>query len=270
MGPRPCVFTEIGIPYDMDNRDAYKTGNYTSQTLAMDANHFALEGSGAAGFTLWTYVPSNNHYWGDNWNGEDLSIYSVDDKQLPTSPEIDSASYNPDSPSYSEGRSSGATSVDPSMLKRTLSVDQMSTSRASSLKSEGVGLRAAEAYVRPTQVVTHGTVVSHGFDLKNCTFRLTLSAPSSTSEDAPTEVFLPEYHFPQGKTEVEVLGGKWKISVDGRPGASQQILRWWHAAGEQRLTVKGVRRRQGTPIGSKDEESYLDQCKETGKSCIVM
>ena len=58
MGVRPCVFTEIGIPYDMDDKHAYKTGNYSSQTRAMDANHFALEGSGAAGFALWTYVPS--------------------------------------------------------------------------------------------------------------------------------------------------------------------------------------------------------------------
>lgn len=62
MGERPCIFTEIGIPYDMDDKYAYKTGNYTSQTLAMDANHFALEGSGAAGFTLWTYVPSVSSY----------------------------------------------------------------------------------------------------------------------------------------------------------------------------------------------------------------
>ena len=56
MGIHPCLFTEIGIPYDMDDKQAYRTGDYTSQVLAMDANHFALEGSGAAGFTLWTYV----------------------------------------------------------------------------------------------------------------------------------------------------------------------------------------------------------------------
>lgn len=56
LGEHPCVFTEIGIPYDMDDKFAYKTGDYTSQSLAMDANHFAIEGSGVAGFTLWTYV----------------------------------------------------------------------------------------------------------------------------------------------------------------------------------------------------------------------
>ena len=56
MGNHPCVFTEIGIPYDMDNKHAYVTGDYSSQISAMDANHFGLEESNANGFTLWTYV----------------------------------------------------------------------------------------------------------------------------------------------------------------------------------------------------------------------
>jgi hypothetical protein len=58
MGVHPCVFTEIGIPYDMDDKYAYRTGNYSSQIAAMDANHFALEESNANGFALWTYVVS--------------------------------------------------------------------------------------------------------------------------------------------------------------------------------------------------------------------
>lgn len=73
MGLHPCVFTEIGIPYDMDDKYAYKTGDYTSQSSAMDANHFAIEGSGVNGFTLWTYtvmvstdlpVDLVSHLWG--------------------------------------------------------------------------------------------------------------------------------------------------------------------------------------------------------------
>jgi hypothetical protein len=56
MGVHPCIFTEIGIPYDMDDKYAYKTGNYSSQIAALDANHFALEESQANGFALWTYV----------------------------------------------------------------------------------------------------------------------------------------------------------------------------------------------------------------------
>lgn len=56
MGERPCIFTEIGIPYDMDDKYAYKSGNFSSQISALDANMFAIEGSGAAGFTLWVYM----------------------------------------------------------------------------------------------------------------------------------------------------------------------------------------------------------------------
>ena len=56
MGNHPTIITEIGIPYDMDDKYAYKTGDYTSQIHAMDANHFGIEGSGVNGFTLWVYV----------------------------------------------------------------------------------------------------------------------------------------------------------------------------------------------------------------------
>lgn len=55
-GEHPCVFTEIGIPYDMDDKYAYKTGDFSSQSSAMDANHFALEGCGANGYSLWVYM----------------------------------------------------------------------------------------------------------------------------------------------------------------------------------------------------------------------
>lgn len=55
MGNHPLIFTEIGIPYDMDGKYAYQTGDYSSQTSAMDANHFALEGSTSNGYTLWVY-----------------------------------------------------------------------------------------------------------------------------------------------------------------------------------------------------------------------
>ena len=56
MGNHPCVLTEFGIPFDMDDRHAYKTGDYTSQSSAMDANHFAIEGNLLGGYTLWLYT----------------------------------------------------------------------------------------------------------------------------------------------------------------------------------------------------------------------
>lgn len=59
----------------MDNKRAYHTDDYSSQTLALDANMSALERN-VLNFTLWNYCPDNSNEWGDNWNGEDLSIWS--------------------------------------------------------------------------------------------------------------------------------------------------------------------------------------------------
>lgn len=50
-------------------------GDYSSQIAAMDANMCALE-RGLLNFTIWNYCSDNSHKWGDQWNGEDLSIWS--------------------------------------------------------------------------------------------------------------------------------------------------------------------------------------------------
>ena len=56
LGNHPCIMTEFGIPYDMDDKHAYKTGDYTSQSSAMDANHYGVEASNLDGYTLWLYM----------------------------------------------------------------------------------------------------------------------------------------------------------------------------------------------------------------------
>ncbi|KIH89001.1 glycoside hydrolase family 5 [Sporothrix brasiliensis 5110] len=85
VGDHPCILTEFGIPYDMDDKHAYKTGDYSSQSAAMDANHYGVEGALMEGYTLWVYMTENDHLRGDQWNGEDLSIVSQDDSLLPVS-----------------------------------------------------------------------------------------------------------------------------------------------------------------------------------------
>lgn len=143
--------------------------------------------------------------------------------------------------------------------------DRMSSSRA---EGDVRGLRAAEAFIRPTPVAVHGDMSSYGFDLKTCTFKLALSAPSSTAEDAPTVCYLPEFHFPSGQSSVEVSGGKWTISSEESDGALQQTLRWWHAEGDQSMVVKGVVRKSGNALGSEEDEGYLQQCQK--QNCAVM
>ncbi|KAF1977274.1 glycosyl hydrolase-like protein [Bimuria novae-zelandiae CBS 107.79] len=269
MGIHPCLFSEIGVPYDMDDKYAYKTGNYSSQIAALDANHFALEQSRANGFALWCYTVNvcNNHFWGDQWNGEDLSIYSVDDKPVPNSgaftEEESRASLDITSPSYSRVQSTETLNVGPSNLSKAISVDHM-TSEAGN--GDVKGLRAAEAFIRPTAVSTHGDLVSYGFDLKSATFKLSLSAPSSTPDDAPTVIYLPAFHFPS--STVETSGGKWTIASEEDKGAVRQLLRWWHAEGDQSITVKGVVRKQGGALSSDEDEGYLQQCQRQG--CVVM
>jgi hypothetical protein len=137
------------------------------------------------------------------------------------------------------------------------------------------GYRAAEAYVRPVPVAIHGTIESYGFDLKNCIFSLELTAPSSTPADYPTEIFIPEFHFPHnnGQVHLEISGGKWEIRiVEDVEGARQQVLRWWHGEGEQKLKITGVRRKRGqiADSDSAGEESYLQAYWEMGKNCTVM
>lgn len=99
---------------------------------------------------------------------------------------------------------------------------------------------------------------------------MTLNCENPATEDTPTEIFLPEFHFPGEQSQVEVSGGKWTISVDDTDGAEGLIqrLRWWHGVGEQKLKVKGVQRRQGMALGKEEEEGYLDQCQQT--RCVVM
>ncbi|KAI9825315.1 MAG: hypothetical protein M1819_000561 [Sarea resinae] len=277
MGDHPCVFTEIGIPYDMDDKYAYRTGDYTSQTLAMDANHFAVEGSKVNGFTLWVYTAKNVHQWGDLWNGEDLSIFSLDDRLLPLSPSSASGddaslrSSDRNSPVFSQSRSSDSSNVNPTNVKETLSTSPMSpeASKATSELEDNPGFRAAEAFVRPSAVATAGKLKSYGFDLRNCKFSLSLSAPSATKEDAPTEIFLPEFHFPRDRSDIEVSNGHWTISLDDADGSPLQTLRWWHGEGDQTINIKGVQRRQGISLGKEEEEEgYLDQCQRS--RCAIM
>ena len=59
----------------MDDKIAYSSGDYSSQIKAMDANMSALERN-LLNFTLWTYCSDNCNKWGDQWNGEDLSLWS--------------------------------------------------------------------------------------------------------------------------------------------------------------------------------------------------
>jgi hypothetical protein len=73
MGDMPCLLGEFGLPFDMNGRRAYKTGDYRLHEEALDIYYNAIDRH-LLHSMIWQYCANNTHEWGDGWNGEDLSI----------------------------------------------------------------------------------------------------------------------------------------------------------------------------------------------------
>jgi hypothetical protein len=78
----PVLIGETGIAFDMQNKKAYSTGNFTPQIRALDRLLRAFEDT-LLGVTLWNYSADNTNAHGDGWNDEDLSIFSRDQQADP-------------------------------------------------------------------------------------------------------------------------------------------------------------------------------------------
>jgi hypothetical protein len=81
-GNVPSLLGEFGIPFDMNNSKAYKTGNYSKQIKALDRS-FQVAETNLLNYTLWNYTSDNTNERGDLWNGEDLSIFSLSQQTNP-------------------------------------------------------------------------------------------------------------------------------------------------------------------------------------------
>lgn len=82
MGNPPLLIGEFGIPYEMNDGEAYLSGDYSKHEAALDANYRALDAI-LASSTQWNYTADSSHLNGDQWNREDLSIFSPDDQTDP-------------------------------------------------------------------------------------------------------------------------------------------------------------------------------------------
>lgn len=80
LGDAPVVVGETGVPFNMHGKRAYRDGDFAKQAQALDDVIQALEAN-FVNFTLWNYTADNDNTHGDQWNDEDLSIFSRDQQK---------------------------------------------------------------------------------------------------------------------------------------------------------------------------------------------
>jgi hypothetical protein len=165
LGGAPVLLTEFGVPFDINRKKSYRTGDYRIQIKALDRSFRAVEAN-LLSCILWNYTPDNNNKIGDRWNDEDLSIFSRDQQ---TNPE--------------------------------------------DVHSGG---RALEAAVRPYPMATAGEPLQLSFDIRKGAFEYEFRHDPEIS--APTVVFLPRLHYPDGYL-VEISDGEYQVEAE-----KQQLL----------------------------------------------
>ncbi|MEO8392382.1 MAG: cellulase family glycosylhydrolase [Chloroflexota bacterium] len=82
MGGIPTLVGEFGIPFDLDNKQAYRDGDFSQHIQALDMYYDAMDAS-LLSCTIWNYTADNSNERGDLWNDEDLSIFSRDQQDDP-------------------------------------------------------------------------------------------------------------------------------------------------------------------------------------------
>lgn len=212
LGQYPTLIGELGIPYDLDKKKSYYgdakgrgIGDYSAQTLALDASLNGCDGKNLLSYTIWTYCPDSSHDWGDNWNGEDLSIWCPDDVKgadAENSSELGIRRRRRSTSSTSSARSRGLTGLTP--LSSALA-SRSSLNLPELVPGDGDynapnllnGSRAAAAFCRPFPVATVGTPASIDFDIKSSEFSYAVDVTAAELDrvDLATEIYLPFLHY---------------------------------------------------------------------------
>ncbi|MCM8729356.1 cellulase family glycosylhydrolase [Hephaestia sp. GCM10023244] len=181
----PALVGEFGIPYDLDEGAAYAAWERGERSPAIWATHDLLLSlmydaldALQLNSTQWNYTASNRNDLriGDNWNQEDLSIFSRDQQNDPSDPDS--------------------------------------------------GGRGIAGFCRPYARHVQGQIESVRFDRATRAFTLAFDADMGVS--APTEIYVPGFHYPEGID----------VRTDGEASLDGQLLRVRAAkAGPTRIEI---------------------------------
>ncbi|PWN49059.1 glycoside hydrolase family 5 protein [Violaceomyces palustris] len=187
LGPVPVLVGEVGIPYDINSKTSYRTGDYTKQIELMDALICGLE-ENLISFTLWNYNPDHTEEHGDGWNLEDFSVFSLSSHPPHGKDEDDQSERH-----YRGGRA----------LQAIL--------RPYAVKVAG----------RPYSTKWDGQSLEFSFQWFNDTPRPPVRG--GRGEPLPevdksqiTEIYLPSYHYKANEFEIRLTDGDWSFDAEVR------------------------------------------------------
>ncbi|KAI8885544.1 glycoside hydrolase family 5 protein [Backusella circina FSU 941] len=182
MGNKPMILGEVGIPMDLNERYAFLNDDYTHHVKFMDAVIHALE-TNLINFVLWNYDVCNDHEFGDHWNGENFSIYSV-------------KKATEDYLEHNDGNDK---------LSKVHLYD---------------GGRVLEAVLRPYACKIAGIPTQAEFNLNTLEYTFSFMPNYNNDNDdkrcITTEIFVPAYHYGQTPLDVQVTSGTWDYNKENQ------------------------------------------------------
>lgn len=243
----PVIFTETGMPFNMDNKKSYKDGDYYSQESANDAILSGLENE-QFNFTYWCYNPDNCHNWGDLWNLEDFSIWSNDDvdnlalesattyndwlhknvvhygsftPQTGNSNDANDSDSNTNISMRSDRSYHDNNSMTHKLLKDSSqhNLIEYENNQDSPFLDLSDGIRAINAIFRPVPYLVNGYIKHCEFDIATKSFHLKVHSETPKLESLPDVIILPRHHYKRGAYKINVSDGSFKVK-------SNSIIQW--------------------------------------------
>lgn len=197
LGKVPMIIGEVGLPFDINHKHAYRTGDYSKQHELMDALINAMEKL-ALGFTLWNYNPDNRVEYGDGWNFEDFSITNGDSRA-------------------------------------TVGLKQDFRNAEHEEDELYQGGRVLDVIIRPYAVKVAGVQVYTEFDVETLFFEVHWKnyADNGGVQSTTTEIFLPAYHYKNKRFSITTTDAETTLNAqlqtlfvqhtDTRPGVVHKL-----------------------------------------------